>query len=293
MTTQKTVQGVFPTPEPHWVGDGFPVRSIFSAHAHDPAAISPFLLLDFAGPHEFPPSDSGRPRGVDQHPHRGFETVTILYHGELQHRDSSGASGGLGPGDVQWMTAAGGIVHEEKHSDAFTRQGGTLEMVQLWVNLPASKKNEPPSYQDIRADDIPIVDLPDGAGTLRVIAGEYNAHAGPAKTHTPMNVWDMKIKANTHASFELPAGSNSIVVVFHGTASVGDAELNTHQGVLLGTEGEAVRIDAGEDGASVLVLSGEPLNEPVAAQGPFVMNTQQEIRQALVDYQTGKMGTLS
>jgi len=292
MTTAKVVDAVLPGAPPHWVGDGFPVHSLFSVHAVGAEAISPFLMLDLAGPYDFAPSETGEPRGVEAHPHRGFETVTILYQGELQHRDSSGASGRLGPGDVQWMTAAGGIVHEEKHAEAFTRAGGTLEMVQLWVNLPASKKNLPPSYQDIRANDIPSVELPGGAGSLRVIAGEYREVTGPATTHTPMDVWDMQLNADASADFALPADTNTILVVLRGSASIGSAELTAHQGVLLGREGESFTIEAGDSGAALLLLSGEPINEPVAARGPFVMNTAEEIVRAMQDYHGGKMGRL-
>lgn len=292
MATRKKIEMVLPAPPGHWVGDGFPVRSMFSVHRHGAEALSPFLMLDLAGPHSFEPDATGAPRGVDEHPHRGFETVTILYQGELEHRDSTGGSGRLGPGDVQWMTAGRGIVHEEKHSAAFTKAGGTLEMVQLWVNLPRRDKGASPRYQDIAARDIPSVELPEGAGTLRVIAGGFGGTRGAASTFTPMDVWDLELRAGARAELELPEGHTAIVLVLRGAASVGDAELDAPQGVVLGREGEAFVVEAGPDGALVLVLSGEPIDEPVFAHGPFVLNAPDEIAGAMSDYREGRMGRL-
>ncbi len=231
----RRVLGVYSAPRPHWVGDGFPVRSLFS-HASHGARVSPFLLLDYAGPAEFPPTD--KPRGVGVHPHRGFETVTIVYRGEVKHRDSTGRGGIIGPGDVQWMTAAGGILHEEFHSQAFTRKGGTLEMVQLWVNLPAKSKNVDPGYQALLDRDIPTVELPNGAGTLRVIAGKYDGHPGPAHTFTPIDLWDMRLRQGGTASLPLPEGRTVAVVVLKGTVQVnGDAIAREAQFALLDREG--------------------------------------------------------
>ena len=232
---------------------------------------------------------------MEQHPHRGFETVTVLYQGELEHRDSSGATSGggkLGPGDVQWMTAAAGIIHEEKHSDAFTRRGGTLEMVQLWVNLPAQAKNERPRYQDIRRDSIPVVNLPDHAGSLRIIAGAHHTTYGPAETFTPINVWDMQLNPRASTTLDLPAESNTLVLILQGDATLNDDKLTTLQGALLSRDGESIYVAAGNTGATVLILNGEPINEPVVAHGPFVMNTRNEIKQAMADYQAGRMGRL-
>lgn len=293
MPTPKTVVSVLSNAAPHWVGDGFPVRTIFSAHGQDAAALSPFLLLDYAGPKEFPPSPDGNPRGVDEHPHRGFETVTIVYQGELEHRDSGGHSGKIGPGDVQWMTAASGVVHEEKHSTAFTRRGGTLEMVQLWVNLPARAKMSQPRYQEITDKMIPVVDLPGGAGVVRVIAGQFlDGQRGSAKTVTPINVWDLRLRAGSDAWFEMPAGSNCLVFVLHGQVKVAASHmLNAHDCAVLSREGEMLQIQAIED-ATILLLNGEPIDEPVVAHGPFVMNTAAEIQQAMRDYQSGRMGSL-
>lgn len=276
----------------HWVGDGFPVRTIFS-HATHGAAVSPFLLLDYAGPAQFPPSD--KPRGVEEHPHRGFETVTIVYSGEVEHRDSSGGGGKIGAGDVQWMTAASGLVHEEMHGREFTRQGGVLEMVQLWVNLPARDKQAAPGYQSLSSQSIPTVPLPgaSGAGSARVIAGELLGVVGPAKTFTPIDVWDVKLAAG--ASFDAPLrdGRSALVLVLRGALNLSDEKPLGEAGLaIFDTAGEGVRL-AADVVCRLLVLSGEPIDEPVVAYGPFVMNTQEEIRQAIADYRSGRMGQLS
>jgi redox-sensitive bicupin YhaK (pirin superfamily) len=285
----RKILGVYSAPRGHWVGDGFPVRSLFS-HASHGEHVSPFLLLDYAGPAEFTPTD--RPRGVGAHPHRGFETVTIVYRGEVEHRDSTGQGGVIGPGDVQWMTAAGGIVHEEFHSPAFTRKGGTLEMVQLWVNLPAKDKNVDAGYQTLLNGDIPVVELPDSAGTLRVIAGEYEGKRGPARTFTPIDLWDVRLRQNGLSSLTLPEDRTVAVVVLKGAVQVnGDTIAREAQFVLLDRDGGEITLEANGD-ASVLILSGEPIDEPVVMQGPFVMNTPEEIRQAMVDFQNGKFGAI-
>ena len=286
----KKVLQVQSAPRQHWVGDGFPVRSLFSYQSHG-KELSPFLLLDFAGPNEFAPADT--PRGVGQHPHRGFETVTIVYDGEVAHRDSTGKGGVIGSGDVQWMTAGAGILHEEFHSPAFTQKGGLLRMVQLWVNLPAKDKMAPAGYQAITSDQIPEVALADGAGVARLIAGSHGGQTGPARTFTPMNVWDLRIRAGKTARLELPAGWNTALVVVDGTVQVsGDAIARESQLVVLDTEGSVVEIDANND-ATVLLLSGEPIAEPIVGYGPFVMNTQQEIVDAVNDFNSGKFGRMS
>ncbi|MFJ4374083.1 pirin family protein [Pseudomonas japonica] len=285
----KKIQGIYNSPPAHWVGDGFPVRSLFS---YDDLArhISPFLLLDYAGPQHFPATSARR--GVGQHPHRGFETVTIVYQGELEHRDSTGAGGLIGPGDVQWMTAAGGIIHEEFHAPSFARSGGMLEMVQLWVNLPAKDKSAPAGYQTLLDADIPRVALADGAGSLRVIAGHYLEHAGPARTFTAMDVWDMRLVAGK--SVRLPGGDgrNAALVVLHGSVRVnGGKAVGAAQLVLFERDGDEVLIEADSE-AKLLWLSGEPLDEPIVGYGPFVMNSQEEIVQAFDDFQAGKFGRM-
>lgn len=282
----KKVQRVVRDVSQHWVGDGFPVRSLFSYAEGN--RFDPFLLLDYAGPHEFEPGYGKR--GVGEHPHRGFETVTILYQGELEHRDSSGSQGTIGAGDVQWMTAAGGIVHEEFHSQRFTDEGGTLEMVQLWVNLPASAKSAPPKYQDLRDAQFPRVELSDGAGTVRVIAGQLFDATGPASTFTPINVWDAQLSAGSKVDLPIPAGHTALLVVQSGQVTIDDELLNPVEMALLDQQGDAITIDVKQT-SQVLVLTGEPLREPVVGQGPFVMNTTDEIRQAFIDYRQGKMGT--
>ena len=286
----KTILGRFGNPNMHWVGDGFPVRSLFSYSQHG-QAISPFLLLDYAEPRNFDPSE--QPRGVGQHPHRGFETVTIVYDGEVAHRDSTGQGGVIGPGDVQWMTAAGGIIHEEFHSPAFSKAGGPFRMVQLWVNLPAKDKMATPGYQSIRDADIPSVDLPDGAGKVRVIAGEYDGARGPARTFTPVNVWDMRLNRDASIQLDLPEGHNAAIVVLTGHVTIGGTQAaGEAEVVLLGKEGAGTTIDADGD-SMLLVLTGEPIDEPIVGYGPFVMNSETEIRQAIDDFNSGQFGRIA
>ena len=283
----KKILGVYGSPEQHWVGDGFPVRSLFSHAAHD-RNFSPFLLADYAGPTRFPATS--RPRGVGVHPHRGFETVTIVYQGELEHRDSTGAGGTIGPGDVQWMTAGSGILHEEFHSPVFTRSGGTLEMLQLWVNLPAKDKMAAPRYQTLLSTDIPSVDLLDAAGSVRVIAGEYQGHRGAARTFTPINVWDLRLHQGGKASLALPRGHTVVVLVLRGTVLVnGERVARAADTVLFDRQGDELVLEANND-ATVLLLSGEPIDEPVVWQGPFVMNTPEELEQAFADFESGRFG---
>lgn len=284
----KTIRNVIRNIPQHWVGDGFPVRSLFSYQHGE--QFDPFLLLDYAGPHQFALAEA--PRGVGEHPHRGFETVTIVYQGELEHRDSSGSHGVIGPGDVQWMTAASGVVHEEFHSERFAREGGTLEMVQLWVNLPARKKMSPPRYQGILDADIPQAVLPNAAGSARIIAGELFGVRGPAETFTPINLWDLRLNQNTPLDLPIPSGHNSTLVVQSGNLLVNDTPVAAVELVSFNSEGDRIRL-AAQAPARLLVLTGEPLREPVVGQGPFVMNTTQQIREAILDYQSGRMGRLS
>jgi hypothetical protein len=281
----KQLTGVHGAPPPHWVGDGFPVRSLFSYHRFA-RELSPFLLLDYAGPADFQPA--ARPRGVGAHPHRGFETVTIVYDGEVSHRDSTGAGGRIGPGDVQWMTAAAGILHEEFHSPEFTRRGGRLEMVQLWVNLPAKDKLSPPGYQTLLDAQIPRVSLPDGAGALRVIAGRFAGEVGPARTFTPIQVWDLRLTGEAPVRLDVPEGNIAAVVVLDGRVRIGDgAEVGSAQFGLLGRDGRDILLTA-QGPAKLLVLAGEPIEEPVVGSGPFVMNTEAEIRAAFADFNAGR-----
>ena len=284
----KTIQRIIRDVRPHWVGDGFPVRSLFSYH--EGAEFDPFLLMDYAGPYEFAPSEAVR--GVGEHPHRGFETVTIVYQGELEHRDSSGSHGSIGPGDVQWMTAASGIVHEEYHSPRFTEDGGTLEMVQLWVNLPAQDKLSPPHYQGLLNAQIPQVPLAEGAGSVRVIAGDFQGTRGPAQTFTPINAWDLQLAAMHAIELRLTEGHTALLVVQSGELRVNDTPVKATELVSFDRAGDLVRLWADTD-ARILVLTGEPIGEPVVGQGPFVMNTRAEIQQAIQDYQAGRMGHLS
>lgn len=289
MTTPRAVLGISGPLSTHWVGNGFPVRTLLSPQVQGQAT-SPFLLLDYAGPREFAPT--GERRGVEEHPHRGFETVTIVHQGGLEHRDSAGHHGRLGPGDVQWMTAASGVVHEELHEREFARRGGVFEVVQLWVNLPAAHKLDPPRYQELPAARIPVVALPGGA-SVRVIAGGCGGVEGVAHTVTPLNVWDVRVAAGRRAGLEIPAGHNAVVALLRGEVILdGRERLTGPQVALLGREGDGVALEAASD-AGLFLLTGEPLDEPIASYGPFVMNTEAEIRRALEDYRSGRMGHLT
>ena len=289
MTTQK-VLGTYSAGSNHWVGDGFPVRNLFPSNGIG-SEVSPFLMLDYAGPSRFEPS--AKPRGVGEHPHRGFETVTIAYQGAVGHRDSAGNSGTIYPGDVQWMTAASGVVHEELHEEAFTRTGGIFEMVQLWVNLPGAQKMSKPRYQAITKEQIPVIALK-GGGHARVIAGELLGSRGPATTVTPVNLFDVILKAGERFELPLPEGHNAAVILRKGDVTLnganplrGEAQIAT-----LSQQGDSVLIEAKTD-TQILALSGEPIDEPVASYGPFVMNTREELTQAMNDYRAGRMGRLS
>jgi redox-sensitive bicupin YhaK (pirin superfamily) len=285
----KKILGVYSAPRAHWVGDGFPVRSLFSYGSHG-RQLSPFLLLDYAGPQDFAPA--GKPRGVGQHPHRGFETVTIVYKGEVAHRDSTGKGGVIRPGDVQWMTAGSGILHEEFHSPAFCQSGGPLEMVQLWVNLPEKDKMTVPGYQAILDREIPAVALPDDAGVARIIAGEFDGRTGPTHTFTPMNVWDLRLKQGGFSTFELPDGWAAALVVLHGTVQVNDSAIvREAQMAVLDRAGQSLVLEANGD-AVVLLLCGEPIDEPIVGYGPFVMNSQRQIEQAIDDFNSGRFGAM-
>ena len=287
----KKVLEVAGAPSRHWVGNGFPVHGMFGYSGPGVVERSPFLMLDYAAPFRFEPTSERR--GVGQHPHRGFETVTIVYEGEVEHRDSTGNGGIIGKGDVQWMTAAGGILHEEFHSQAYAASGGPFEMVQLWVNLPAKDKMAAPGYQGILDAQIPAIALPGEAGTLRLIAGEYAGQRGPARTFTPMNVWDLRLAAGQRVSLSQPEGWTTLLVVLDGTVQVnGEAIVRASQMATLSTAGSGVEIET-SGAAKLLLLAGEPIDEPVVGHGPFVMNSQQEIIQAIADFNSGKFGRMA
>ena len=269
------------------VGDGFEIRRPMPGQGID--WINPFLLLDHAGPTTIQPTDT--PRGVGEHPHRGFETITVLYQGEIQHRDSAGNSGLLKSGDVQWMTAGSGVVHEEKHGKEFSRNGGTLELIQLWLNLPAAHKSAQPGYQDIRSEDIPVIPL-DGGGFVRVIAGEFNSVRGAAQTYTPVTMFDIKLEEDSEVTVPLPNGHSGGIYVVRGDIRLGDnAQASEGELAAFTNEGNTIQV-VGNSSARLLIIGGEPINEPVVTYGPFVMNSEEEIRQAYADYRAGKMGTL-
>ncbi|MDC2825087.1 pirin family protein [Rodentibacter pneumotropicus] len=292
----KKVANVFTAPEKHWVGNGFHAASMFSYNDKD-KNLDPFLLMDYNPPKYF---QGGRRdnsefdlRGVEEHPHRGFETVTIAYQGEVSHRDSHGGGGTIGTGDVQWMTAGSGVMHEEMHSEKFAKEGGLFEMVQLWVNLPAKDKMTEPNYQAIKSADIPVVKLPNDAGQVRVIAGELLGATGSASTFSPVNMWDTTMNANATHTFSVPESHNVVILVLEGTIQVGgDAVARRGELVTFERGGADVLIESNNE-AKLLILTGEPLNEPVVGYGPFVMNTREQIVEAFNDVQTGKFGRLN
>lgn len=287
----RKVKNIYQENQSHWVGDGFLVQPLFS-HMGEDRGTNPFLMLDYAAPQYYEPN-SRTPRGVGQHPHKGFETVTIAYQGEVEHRDSSGGGGVIKAGDVQWMTAGAGIIHQEFHSEAFSRRGGMFEMVQLWVNLPRKDKNVPAHYQHLAKENIPVVEFADNAGYARIIAGNFADIQGAAKTYTKMNVWDMVINAGREVEIEIPESQSLSMVVLRGKATFNHNE-QASAGQLVNFERSAgkVTITAADEELKILLLAGEPIEEPVVGYGPFVMNSFEEIRQAVNDFNAGKFGQI-
>jgi redox-sensitive bicupin YhaK (pirin superfamily) len=285
----KKVIGIQGNDQGHWVGDGFPVRTLFF-YQDLGRQMSPFLMLDYAGPAEF--ASTTERKGVGSHPHRGFETVTIVYEGEVAHKDSTGQGGIIGPGDVQWMTAGSGILHEEFHSEDFAKNGGTLNMVQLWVNLPAKLKMTKPGYQAILDKQIPMIDLKDGSGQARIIAGELDGHQGPARTFTPMHVIDLKLRKGS-TSLPVPEGWNASLVVLKGAIEAGEGVVaKDAQMLMFSNQGQDIQVNVLEDSIALL-LGGEPIDEPIVGYGPFVMNTKEEIAQAMQDFNSGSFGRIA
>jgi redox-sensitive bicupin YhaK (pirin superfamily) len=285
----KKVSSIYRGGEGHWVGDGFPVHTVFS-YQDLGAELTPFLLLDHAGPAQFEPTT--KERGVGWHPHRGFETVSIAYEGAVDHEDTGGNAGSIGPGDVQWMTAGRGVLHKEMHGREFAQRGGRFEMLQLWVNLPAKSKMTAPAYQTLLARAIPEVALADGGGSVRVIAGEFQGAKGPARTFTPINLFDLRLKAGHSVELDLRDGYTAALFVLKGSIAVnGEEDAREAELVVFERDGGEVTIEAKSD-ATVFVMNGQPIDEPIAGYGPFVMNTQEQIRQAIVDFQTGRLGKI-
>jgi redox-sensitive bicupin YhaK (pirin superfamily) len=274
---------------PHMVGDGFRVFNYIPGAGIPQERISPFLLLDFNPEYDFGPSD--HLRGVGVHPHKGFETVTIAYKGSVAHHDSTGSSGIINAGDVQWMTAGNGILHKEYHEEAFSKKGGPFEMVQLWVNLPKKDKSTAPHYQELTKDGMGKLQLADNGGEVNVIAGNFNGVAGPAETYSPVNLFDIKLNEGAETTTSIPAGHNTALLVVNGSVQVNDEIVGEHSFVLFENKGEEIHIKANQQSV-VLLLSGEPLNEPIVSYGPFVMNTEAEIREAIGDFNMGKFGVL-
>jgi redox-sensitive bicupin YhaK (pirin superfamily) len=287
----REVEAIYTAPDLHWVGDGFRVAGYFSVIPDAARKLDPFLMLDYHPEYEYAPTT--KPRGVGVHPHRGFETVTLAFKGSVAHHDSAGGGGVIGPGDVQWMTAASGVLHKEYHAEDFSREGGVFQMVQLWVNLPRAYKMAPPRYQPLLAGQMGIVELPEDAGTVRVIAGEYRGTRGPALTYSPVNIYDANLEAGGAVEFTFPARETVAVLVMKGDVVInGSNNARTNDFVLFRNFGERVTVVATKD-AQLLVLNGEPIGEPVVQYGPFVMNTAREIQQAIVDLNAGKFGYLA
>ncbi|WP_185217485.1 pirin family protein [Sphingobacterium mizutaii] len=285
---EKQIERIIKPGMPHFVGDGFRVHS-FIPSAIPMQRMDPFIVFDYNSKYNFPASEI--PKGVGVHPHRGFETVTLAYKGRVEHADSSGGGGIIGEGDVQWMTAASGVLHKEFHESEWSKNGGEFQMVQLWVNLPAAHKMSTPKYQALENKNIPKVDIDGGLGYIEVVAGEYQGTKGAASTFSPVNLFNAKLKATANVDFEFPENFNTGLLVLEGSVKVNGQDVATDHFVLFANKGEKIELEATED-ALVLVLSGEPINEPIAAYGPFVMNTEDEIKQAFRDFQTGKFGYL-
>jgi redox-sensitive bicupin YhaK (pirin superfamily) len=289
MSTKRSIEAVMAPPPPHMVGDGFRVHGFFPGGRIDKKRMSPFFLMDYNSKVEFPPTD--KPRGVDVHPHAGFETVTIAYHGKIAHHDSTGNSGIIGEGDVQWMTAGAGLLHKEYHEESFSKAGGLFHMVQLWVNLPAKYKKTQPKYQAIINSMMGKFILPGNKGFVEVIAGEYNGIKGPASTFTPMHVYNARLKKGATIEMSFPANFNTALLIIEGHAAINETNAPADHFVLFKNDGESFEIEAKED-TVILVLSGEPINEPIAQYGPFLMNTWEELEQAIADVNAGKFGVL-
>lgn len=288
----RSVESVHRAPGLHWVGDGFRVHGYFSAIPNAARRLSPFLMLDYHPAYDYAPLREGqRPRGVGVHPHRGFETVTLAFQGSVAHHDSAGGGGIIGPGDAQWMTAASGILHKEYHEAAFAKRGGTFQMAQLWVNLPRAHKMSAPRYQGLVASEMGVVDLPEGAGVVRVVAGEYAGAKGPAKTFSPVGLLHVKLVGGGRADVAFPRAFNAGIIVMGGDVRVSGRDASKHEFLVLGHDGERVSFEATTD-AELLVMAGEPIDEPIVQYGPFVMSSPEEIDEAIYDFQSGAFGEL-
>lgn len=290
-TTFREIEGIYKGAPFHMVGDGFRVSNYFPSGTNFAKRISPFILMDYNAPYVFPPSDEVK--GVGAHPHKGFETVSIAYEGYVEHNDSFGNHGIIGPGDVQWMTAGSGLLHKEYHEKEFSKRGGLFHFIQLWVNLPKANKSHEPRYQALLKEEMGRVELPDNGGSVRIIAGEYDGVRGPAQTFTPINLFDISFRQNGKARFELPATHNTAVLVLKGSVKVNETkQANEGDFLLFSNKSGEILIEGLNDDSLIIILSGEPIDEPIYMHGPFVMNTRDEIIEAFKDYQAGKMGSL-
>lgn len=288
-TTARTLQGVYRGDGFHWVGDGFHVTQVIPGSHNLTRLADPFLMMDYHAPYRYAPTDV--PRGVGSHPHRGFETVTMAFEGSVAHHDSTGSGGVIHPGDVQWMTAASGILHKEYHEAEWAARGGVFHMMQLWVNLPAAHKMDTPGYQGLTAPEMGKVALP-GGGSVTLVAGSLDGVSGPARTFTPINLWDVRLGANESAELAVPTSHNVMVFVLDGLVHTAGHTVNAQELAIYEHDGDAINVSADVDGARFVVLGGEPINEPVASYGPFVMNTREQLIQAIEDFNSGKFGHL-
>ncbi len=291
MRKYRSVEEVLSPSTSHMVGDGFKVVNFYPGGGTFGGRMSPFYLMDFNPEYHFTPTTV--PRGVGVHPHRGFETVTIAYKGSVAHNDSTGNSGVINPGDVQWMTAASGILHKEYHETEFARRGGAFEMVQIWVNLPKKHKMSSPKYQPILSEQKGLFEIDNGKGIVSVIAGEYNGIKGPAQTYSPVEMYDIRLSENAEAGFNLPATFNTGLLVVEGEVIINETDTaREHQYIQFKNEDGEIKIKASKN-SILLLLSGDPINEPIVAYGPFLMNTKEEIQEAINDFNSGKFGTLA
>lgn len=291
MSDFRPIEGVFQGPEPHWVGSAFNVSNYFPSGNRLLERFTPFILMDYNAPHNFIPSST--PRGVGAHPHRGFETVTIAYEGYVEHHDNTGEHGIIGPGDVQWMTAASGILHKEYLAEEFNQRGGILHMIQLWVNLPKKNKMDPPKYQELLKENMGSFDIPNNGGNVNIIAGEFNGIKGPASTFTPINMYNIHLENKGKINFNEPSNFNTGILVLEGNVKVNDGkDCGAGDFILFENKKGDIQIEVISDNAMIIVLSGEPIDEPIATGGPFVMNTREEIKQAGDDFREGRFGSL-
>ena len=287
---KRSIERVFQGAPDHWVGDGFHVSNYFPSQTDFEKRMSPFFLLDYHKPEEYAPTT--RRRGVGTHPHRGFETVTVAYQGSVAHKDSAGNGGVIRPGEVQWMTAGAGILHNEYHDESFGKTGGVMHMLQIWVNLPRKHKLTAPKYQGLERAVIPEAAIAGGGGVARVISGAFEDTKGPASTFSPAHMLDLRLKPGATVRLPTPKDYNTALLVLQGQVKAnGSPPASDGEFILFKNDGDEVVVESLTE-SIVMFLSGAPIEEPLVHYGPFVMNTVDEINQAIEDYNAGKFGAL-